>query len=174
MDSYVELFKFLKNISPNGAFFILIACLCSYIYSSTVVAGMAVKAGDNPVLGFIPLVNTYLMYKYAFNETSKIILMIVLSFVPIVNAFVLFALIGNLAKQFGYGFGMALLMCLLPFIGMPIVAFSSNDYYDGRAERFGVARVIALMLITSAIAVALMSVLVKAIIALFGISIAGL
>jgi hypothetical protein len=72
----------------------------------------------------IPIYNTLVLLEIIKRPWWWILLM----FIPIVNIVVYFIVAFDLAKAFGKGGGMALLLIFLPFIGYPILGFGDAKY----------------------------------------------
>jgi hypothetical protein len=89
------------------------------------------KAGQPGWAVLIPLYNLYIWLKIAGRPGWWMIPWIVLSFVPILNlaTMVLGIIVTiDICKAFGKSAGFMVLMILLPFIGLPILAFGSATY----------------------------------------------
>ena len=72
----------------------------------------------------IPIYNTLVLLEIVKHPWWWILLMLI----PIVNVVVYIIVAFDLAKAFGKGGGMALLLIFLPFIGYPILAFGDAKY----------------------------------------------
>lgn len=83
-----------------------------------------VKAGQPGWGILIPFFNLYLMLKIAGRPGWWIILF----FIPIVSLIVAIVMSYDIAKSFGMGIGMTLLLIFLPFIAWPVLGFGSAQY----------------------------------------------
>lgn len=72
----------------------------------------------------IPIYNTLVLLEIIKRPWWWILLM----FIPLVNIVVYIIVHFDLAKAFGKGGGMALLLIFLPFIGYPVLAFGDAKY----------------------------------------------
>ena len=83
------------------------------------------KADVPGILSLIPIVNVFFMVKIA----GKPLWWFILLFIPVVNIIISLLLCLALAERFGKGALMGLVLFFLPFIGLPILAFSGE--YQG-------------------------------------------
>lgn len=82
------------------------------------------KAGQPGWAAIVPIYNTYVMLKIVGRPGWWLALMLI----PIVNIVLVIIMFVDLAKAFGKGGGFAVLLILLPLVGMPILAFGSAVY----------------------------------------------
>ncbi|MEN6383756.1 MAG: DUF5684 domain-containing protein [Phycisphaerales bacterium] len=82
------------------------------------------KAGQPGWAAIIPFYNLYIMLKIALKPGWWLILF----FIPVVNLIVNFILCMAIAEKFGKGVGFAVGLFFLPFIFIPILAFSDAKY----------------------------------------------
>jgi hypothetical protein len=118
-DMAVEMFKTLL-LGPVGIgllVIILFFIVCGWILFS--------KAGVPGILSLIPIVNVFFMVKIA----GKPLWWFILLFIPIVNIIISLLLCLALAERFGKGALMGIVLFFLPFIGLPILAFTGE--YQG-------------------------------------------
>lgn len=83
-----------------------------------------VKAGEPGWAALIPFYNTYVLFKIAWGNGWKFLLLLI----PIAN--IVFSIMVNvkLAKAFGKGGGFAVGLILLPVVFYPILGFGSAQY----------------------------------------------
>ncbi len=84
-----------------------------------------VKAGRPGWEGIIPIYNQYVLTTQIIGRP---ILFFILCLVPCVNIIISIMLMLDLAKAFGKSAGFAVGMILLPFIFIPMLAFSDATY----------------------------------------------
>ena len=82
------------------------------------------KAGKPGWAAIVPFYNTVVLLEIA----GRPIWWLLLLFIPFVNIVFAVIVMNDLAKSFGKGVGMTLLLLFLPFIGLPILAFGSATY----------------------------------------------
>lgn len=106
----------------------------SLVLAVLVIAGMWAafrKAKQPGWAAIIPIYNTLVMLWVA-GKPWWWILLLFLAVIPIVGWVVALAVAiivyYNIAKRFGRGVGMTLLLLLLPFIGWPVLGFGSAKY----------------------------------------------
>ena len=82
------------------------------------------KAGEPGWAALIPFYNTYVLFKIAWGNGWKFLLLLI----PIAN--IVFSIMANvkLAKAFGKGGGFAVGLILLPVVFYPILGFGSAQY----------------------------------------------
>jgi len=83
-----------------------------------------VKAGKPGWASLIPFYNFYVLLEIV----SKPGWWLILIFIPIVNLVISVIVCLELAKTFGKGAGFGIGICFLPFIFIPILAFSEAAY----------------------------------------------
>jgi hypothetical protein len=91
------------------------------------IAKVYIKAGRKWWEAIVPIYNIYVLQLIVGRPGWWT----VLYFVPIVNIVVSIINAVDLAKAFGKGVGTALVLIFLPFIGYPMMAFSSDYHYKG-------------------------------------------
>lgn len=91
-----------------------------------------VKADEPGWAIFVPVYGWWVLTRMACKNN---VLWFILLFVPFANFVALIVINIGLAKAFGYGTGMILLMVFLPYVALPIMAFS--DAYFDYDLRFG-------------------------------------
>ncbi len=84
------------------------------------------KAGEPGWKCLIPFYNIWVYYRLIFPGSTLI--MFILTLIPIANIVVNIYSYIRLAKCFGYGAGMAVLLILCSPIGQAIIAFGSSEY----------------------------------------------
>ena len=94
---------------------------------------MYVKAGQHGWTSIIPVINILAMLKIVHRPVWWILLMLI----PIVNFFVWIVLLLDLAKSFGKGIGMALLLVFFAPIGYLILGFGGAQYQLEKDPLFG-------------------------------------
>lgn len=94
---------------------------------------MYVKAGQAGWTSIIPIIQWLAMLKIAHRPLWWIILF----FIPIVNIFVWIVVMLDLAKAFGKGIGMALLLMIFTPIAYLILGFGSAQYQLQKDPLFG-------------------------------------
>lgn len=82
------------------------------------------KAGKNPVLAIIPVVNFFVLTGIVTGKPAKALLMLI----PIVNLVFVIKLCFDLAKVFGYDAGMGILTVFFAPITYIIIGTSKNAY----------------------------------------------
>ncbi len=92
-----------------------------YNYSGSLIF---VKAREPWWFYYIPIFNTYTMFKIAFGNGGMFLLLLV----PGVNIIILFVYLYKLAERFNHN---KLLTILFPYVMLPIIGFSNNDEYAG-------------------------------------------
>lgn len=85
------------------------------------------KASKPGWAAIVPFYNTIVILEIAGRPVWWFFLM----FIPVVNVVIAIMMMLDLAKSFGQSTGMGLLLVFLPFIGMPMLAFSKNITYVG-------------------------------------------
>jgi len=97
---------------------------------AVVIAGMWMvftKAKHAGWKALIPIYNTYILLKIVGRPGWWLLLFLI----PLVNIIVAIIVFNDLAKSFGYGVGMTLLLIFLPFIAFPYLGFSKDAKYHG-------------------------------------------
>lgn len=92
-----------------------------------VIAGMwkvFSKAGQPGWAAIIPIYNLYVLLKIVGRPVWWIILFLI----PFVNFIMAIVVAIDLAKSFGKGAGLGIVIALLPFIGYPVLGFGSAAY----------------------------------------------
>lgn len=105
----------------------IVPLLFSLIFVIIVLAGVWKtfdKAGKPGWAAIIPIYNYIIMLEIA----GKPIWWVILFFIPCVNVIIGIIVLIDLAKAFGQGAGMGLLLIFLPFIGWPMLGFGSARY----------------------------------------------
>lgn len=82
------------------------------------------KAGKPGWAGFVPLYNIYVLCRMGGLPGWWVALMVL----PGINLLVLLAICHRVARAFGHGPGMALLMVFLPLVGFPVLGFGPAQY----------------------------------------------
>ncbi len=82
------------------------------------------KAGEAGWKSLIPILDLYILFKIAWGSGWKFLLLII----PIVNVIVLLLVHWKLARSFGQGTLMCILMLFFPNIVMLILGFGSAEY----------------------------------------------
>jgi len=85
---------------------------------------MYVKAGQKGWVAIIPFLNVFGLLKIVHRPLWWFILLLI----PIVNVVVLIVLMVDLAKAFGHGVGMALVLIFFTAIGYLVLGFGSATY----------------------------------------------
>jgi len=85
------------------------------------------KAGQPGWAAIVPFYGTYVLLK----TVGRPGWWLVMFFLPIANIVFLVLVMVDLAKAFGKSGGFAALLIFLPFVGMPMLAFSDNAVYRG-------------------------------------------
>jgi len=85
---------------------------------------MYVKAGQKGWVAIIPFLNVFGLLKIVHRPLWWFILLLI----PIVNVVVLIVLMVDLAKAFGHGLGMALVLIFFTAIGYLVLGFGSSTY----------------------------------------------
>jgi len=85
---------------------------------------MYVKAGQKGWVAIIPFLNVFGLLKIVHRPLWWFILLLI----PIVNVVVLIVLMLDLAKAFGHGLGMALVLIFFTAIGYLVLGFGSSTY----------------------------------------------
>jgi hypothetical protein len=85
------------------------------------------KAGQPGWAAIVPVYNTYVLLRMVGRPGWWLALL----FVPIANVVILVLVMVDLATAFGKSGGFAALLILLPFVGLPILAFSNDAVYRG-------------------------------------------
>ncbi len=93
---------------------------------------MYVKAGQKGWVAIIPILNLFGLLKIVHRPWWWVFLLLI----PIVNFFVWILLMLDLAKAFGKGVGMALVLVFLTGIGYLVLAFGSATYQLERDPLF--------------------------------------
>jgi hypothetical protein len=108
---------------------LLLVALAAYIFLGYSLMRIFRKAGyKNVWAGFVPIYGSYVLYEIAGRPGWWVLL----GFIPVFGGIILFALsvvvMVDLAKSFGKDPAYAILLVLLPFIGLPILAFDRSSY----------------------------------------------
>ncbi len=88
------------------------------------------KAGKPGWVAIVPIYNTLVLLEIVGRPWYWLLWL----FIPIVNIYFLAVVCNDLAKAFGKGMGMTVLLFLLPFIGYPILGFGPAEYHGGPAN----------------------------------------
>ena len=94
---------------------------------------MYVKAGQQGWVSLIPIINILGLLKIVHRPWWWILLMLI----PFVNFVVAIIIMLDLAKAFGHGVGMALLLILLTPIGYLMLGFGGSQYQLQKDPLFG-------------------------------------
>lgn len=97
---------------------------------AVIIAGMWMvftKAKQAGWKALIPIYNTYILLKIVGRPGWWLLLFLI----PFVNIIVAIVVYNDLAKSFGFGVGMTLLLIFLPFIALPYLGFSKDAKYHG-------------------------------------------
>jgi hypothetical protein len=94
---------------------------------------MYVKAGQQGWVSLIPIINILGLLKIVHRPWWWILLMLI----PFVNVVVAIIIMLDLAKAFGHGVGMALLLILLTPIGYLMLGFGGSQYQLQKDPLFG-------------------------------------
>lgn len=94
---------------------------------------MYVKAGQQGWVAIIPIINILGLLKIVHRPWWWILLLII----PFVGFVVGIILMVDLAKAFGHGVGMALLLVFLTAIGFLVLGFGSSQYQLEKDPLFG-------------------------------------
>lgn len=94
---------------------------------------MYVKAGQQGWVSLIPILNILGLLKIVHRPWWWLLLMLI----PLVNVVVGIILMLDLAKAFGHGVGMALLLIFLTVIGYLVLGFGSSQYRLEKDPLFG-------------------------------------
>ena len=99
------------------------------------VAGWKVyaKAGQHGWVALIPIINVLGLLKIVHRPWWWILLMLI----PFVNFVIWIILMVDLAKAFGHGVGMTLLLVILTGIGYLVLGFGSSQYQLEKDPLFG-------------------------------------
>lgn len=106
------------------------AAIVGIIYLAVLVLMVAsmwkiyVKANEPGWAAIVPIYNIVVMFKII----GKPLWWIVLYFIPVVNFVASILIVVSLAKSFGKSTGFAVGMIFLPFIFLPMLAFSDATY----------------------------------------------
>lgn len=109
--------------------------LAVYFFFAYCLSKIFVKAGKPAWAGYIPICNSWIYYEVG-GKPGWLVLFFLLTFIPIVNILIIIGLLVidvlvslEIAKRFNRSavFGIFLLF-LLPFIGVPILAFGKSKY----------------------------------------------
>ncbi len=88
-----------------------------------------VKAGKPGWAIFIPFYNLYVMLQVAGRPAWWLILCLI----PLVNVIVICVMYNDIAKRFGGGIGLTLLLLFIPVIGWSVTGFGGATYRDSAA-----------------------------------------
>jgi hypothetical protein len=115
----------MENIGP------IIGGLCGLmvvlVIAAVQIVGMwktFVKAGQPGWACLIPIYNVYVMIQMAGRPAWWLILV----FIPFVNAIAMIIIASDLAKRFGGGIGLGLLLVFIPLIGFAVTGFGDAKY----------------------------------------------
>lgn len=110
-------------------------CLCIALLPAIVIIAslwrIFEKAGQPGWAALVPFYNTYVL---TVEVARKDIIWFVLMFVPFVNLAAVIVVYLEVSRKFGYDVGFAIGLFFLPFIFIPILAFS-DARYRGRRVR---------------------------------------
>jgi hypothetical protein len=87
------------------------------------------KAGEPGWAAIIPIYNTIVMCRVAGKPGWWVLLL----FIPFVNLIIGIMVLAGLSEKFGYGTGMTIGLIFLPYIFLPVLAFSGQ--YEGGGRR---------------------------------------
>lgn len=113
----------LFHMSAGGVFFSLL--LAALMFASLWIIFQ--KAGEEGWAAIVPLYNAYKLFKITWGNGWMFLLMLI----PIANIVIGIITYVKLAKAFGKGGGWACGLIFLPYIFMPITAFSKEIQYVG-------------------------------------------
>ena len=82
------------------------------------------KAGEAGWKAIIPFLNLYVLFKITWGNGWFFLL----TFIPLVNFVVCIMTYWKLAKAFGFGVGMFLLILFFPYIALPVIGFGKSQY----------------------------------------------
>ena len=82
------------------------------------------KAGQPGWAALVPIYNLVVLCQIVGRPVWWVILL----FLPLVNLVIAIILAYDLARSFGHGVGMTLLLVILPFIAYPILGFGDSEY----------------------------------------------
>jgi len=105
-------------------------CLAGLVWLAVVVGVVAgcwkmfEKAGQPGWAALIPIYNLVVLCRIAGKPEWWCLLMLI----PLVNLVVAIIVIHNVARNFGFGVGMTLLLIFLPFVGYPMLGFGDCQY----------------------------------------------
>jgi hypothetical protein len=94
---------------------------------------MYVKAGQHGWVSLIPVINILGLLKIVHRPWWWLLLMLI----PFVNFVVWVIIVLDLAKAFGHGIGMALLLIFLTPIGFLVLGFGGSQYQLEKDRLFG-------------------------------------
>jgi hypothetical protein len=112
-----------QTTNSSGSTAIWLIYLILYLVFAAGVWKVFVKAGQEGWKGIIPIYNYVVMFRLVGMSGWYTLLMLV----PVVNIVVGLILYNKLAKNFGYGIGMAILMLL--GIGFLVLGFGKAKYH---------------------------------------------
>ena len=104
-------------------FYFIVAVLC--VVS---VWRLFMKAGKPGWAAIVPVYNQIVMLQVAGRPVWWVLLMM---FVPIFQVWVAIVAAIDFAKSYGKSTGFGVLVALLPFIGLPLLAFGKDTHYVG-------------------------------------------
>lgn len=106
-------------------FGMLIFYLIVYLFFSYCLYKIFQKAGrEDAWAAFIPIYNTIVLLEIV----KKPIWWFIMLFIPFVNLIFIIMIYDRLSKFFGKGTLMTVLLVILPFIGLPLLAFGDAAY----------------------------------------------
>ncbi|GEL94016.1 DUF5684 domain-containing protein [Cellulomonas composti] len=110
----------------------LVGGLVGYLLVSLGIMGVFVKAGQPGWMGFVPILNTFVLLKVA----GKPLWWFVLLLIPLVNLVVAILIWVSLSEAFGHGAGFAIGLLFLPVIFLWVLWLGSSRYTAPRGSAF--------------------------------------
>jgi hypothetical protein len=120
-----------STTTSGGASIVLILLYLAFL--TLIVVGswkVYTKAGKPGWASIVPIYNIIVELQII----GRPIWWVILLFIPIVNIAVAIILAHDMAKSFGKGMGMTLLLFFVPFIGLPILGFGNAKYVGPAAS----------------------------------------
>jgi hypothetical protein len=123
------------NYDDNGLFGGALGVFALIWWILILVAGwkMYVKAGQKGWVSLIPIINILGLLKIVHRPWWWLLLMLI----PFVNFVVWVVIVLDLAKAFGHGIGMALVLIFLTPIGYLVLGFGGSQYQLEKDPLFG-------------------------------------
>ena len=125
MDSVDNLLFWIESFADFFSFIFMFVYALVLIFLVICIWKIFDKAGEP---GWACLVPIYSYFVYMRITCNNYWLWFILMLIPGFNCVALVVSLIGLAKTFGKGIGMILLLIFLPFIGLPILAFGDSDY----------------------------------------------